>query len=98
MNEVAQTALETSQEYGPFFALGVGIISATIVFLAIMLRNFLNKDQKGKCSNFDIMSIINALRQDQGKIFDKLDRMSHDISEMKAEIAFLYGKQNGKKL
>ena len=97
MSEVATTAMNTAEQYGPFFALSVGLISATLVFLAILLKNFLHRGSNSRCSNSEIRVAIDSLRKNQEKLFDKIDKISENVSKMQSELSFLYGQQNRRK-
>ena len=97
MENLTQTGIDTAVQNGPWVTLSVAMVCAVIVFVAISLRNYLHrKEVNTHIPYMDLKEDINELRQSLRKLYDKQEKIWEAITEMKTEIAYIYGKLNGK--
>ena len=97
MEKLTQTGIDTAIQNGPWVTLSVAMVCAVIVFVAINLKSYLNRREANTYVPYmDLKVDINELRQSIRKLYDKQEKLWDAISEMKTEVAYIYGKLNGK--
>ena len=91
MPEITQTAEQVASS-GPWVTLSVSLVCATVAFIFIGLKHYMNKKENGSHTSMGIMN----KRID--RLHEKVDALTKEVSDIKANLSFLCGKMNQQRM
>ena len=92
MESTESQIIETAFNHGPWATLSVALVCALAGFLAISLKNYLNKKESRGCSNEELKEDIKGVKANITLLFEKIDKLSAEISTLRSELAFMQGQ------
>ena len=92
METLESQVVETAFNHGPWATLSVALVCALAGFLAISLKNYLNKKDRVGCSNEELKEDIQGIKSNITLLFEKIDKLSGEISTLRSELAFMQGQ------
>ena len=94
MFDQAQWTIDTALENGPFVTLSILVICGLAFYIIASVKQSFSK--KEGPDHHEIQIIHKRVNKINEKLDEKLHKIQADISDIRAEVSFIYGKLNSK--